>query len=128
MGFFRRAKNQPKSCVEILGPIPTLVRDMRWVLYHDFKRPVAKRHGGVVRNNRWMMSGLYIQADNRSCAAAPKPAVIHSGVEDRPRRFSRIKAQESFDEFRIIPEPNGSKRLIFTVAGFACSRSYRKQL
>jgi hypothetical protein len=61
------------------------------------------------------MFDFEINTNHRSTAPAPKPATVHSSIEDSFRLFPWIEFQHSFQELPIVALPDGRQWIILGV-------------
>jgi hypothetical protein len=100
--FLRRARTQSEPRIKILGPIASLVWDMRRIIDHHIEGRRPEWNSGIVSADVRAVPRLDVQPDYRTGAVAPEPTTVDCRVEDQSRLSVRIKSEKLFDQFGIF--------------------------
>src|SRR5205823_452960 len=76
---------QAETVLKVFLIVPSLIRNVRWIIYHYIKTGVSKRHTGIVSNQIRVVLRIKIHACNRAFTASPKPAPVNRRIQNLPR-------------------------------------------
>src|SRR5215510_7960404 len=91
-----RSHAESEASGEVFLLVPSLIWNMRRVVYDYLKSAVLERHRCIVADNGRAMRGLYVQANNFAVGPSPDAAPVYSGVEDQGGRRLWIEGQHAF--------------------------------
>lgn len=80
--FLCGPEHQPKTRIEVLRNVSTLVRNVRRIVYNHVEGAVTERHAGVITDNRWPMPCLDVHPNNRARTSPPESAPVDCCVEN----------------------------------------------
>src|SRR5271157_4006868 len=100
--FLRGARTQSEPCIEILGPVASLVRNVRRIIDHHIEGRRPEWNSGIVCADVRAVTRLDVQPDYRSGAVPPEATTVDCRIEDQSRVPVRIKSEKLLDQFGIF--------------------------